>query len=82
MGYPHPSVDNVVSGGTIHPHGGNPPAPGHSPLLEENYTVLEALGLGATGRVLRASRKKDGKEVPKRRKRSFHQWGIPNMVAL
>lgn len=30
---------------------------------EENYTVLEALGLGATGRVLRASRKKDGKEV-------------------
>lgn len=62
--------------------GGTPPAPGHSPLLEENYTVLEALGLGAAGRVLRASRKKDGKEVPKRGKRSFHQWGIPNMVAL
>ena len=63
-------------------HMGVPPTPGHSSLLEENYTVLEALGLGAAGRVFRASRKKDGKEVPNRGKWSFHQWGIPNMVAL
>ena len=39
--------------------------------------MLEALGLGAAGRVLRASRKKDGKEVPKRGETEFPSMGDP-----